>query len=101
MLHIVYMGEFMDFFTKRRKLVHNGGFLTSEVLYFSQNTMENLPRFKKTIVARYSLPNKKISGELKNCNSFWMYPPLWISFLLAMHDDIENTSVARKSVVKL
>ena len=43
---------------------------------------------------RYSLPNHKISDELKSCGSFWMYPPLWTSLLVAMHDEIENTSIS-------
>ena len=41
----------------------------------------------------YSLPNHQISGELKSSISFWMYPSLWTSLLVAMHDDIENTSI--------
>ena len=45
------------------------------------------------MVTRYSLPNHEISSELQICNSFWIYPPLWTSLLVSMHDDIENTSV--------
>ena len=32
----------VDPFTKHCKLVHNGGFLKSEVLYFSQNTIKSI-----------------------------------------------------------
>ena len=35
-----------------------------------------------------------ISGELESCNSFWMYPPLWTSLLVAMNDKIEKTSIS-------
>ena len=45
------------------------------------------------LATRYSLLNHKISGELKSCDSFWMYPPLWTSLLAAMQDDIENESI--------
>ena len=51
-----------------------------------------LIQIQKTLVIRYNLPNHKISGELKCCNSFWMYLPVGTSLLVAMHDDIENTS---------
>ena len=79
-------------FTKRHKLVHNGGFLKSEVLYCSQNIVKSV-KLRKTLVTRYSLPIHKISGELKTCDNSWMYLPLWTSLLVAMHDDIENTSI--------
>ena len=49
--------------------------------------------FRKTLVTKCSSPDHKISGELKSCNSFWMYPPIWTSLLAAMDDDIENTSM--------
>ena len=49
----------------------------------------------------YSLPKHKISGELKSCNSFWMYPPLWTSLLVARHDEIENTSIGLCRLVEL
>ena len=42
----------------------------------------------------YSLTNHKISGELESCSNFWMYPPLRTSLLVAIHDDIKNTSIA-------
>ena len=41
----------------------------------------------------YSLPNYKVLGELKSYQSFQMYPPLWTSMLVAMHDEIENASI--------
>ena len=28
-------------------------------------------------------------------DSFWMYPSLWTSLLVAMHDDIKNTSIPK------
>ena len=60
--------------------------------------LEDRSKFSKTLVTRYSLPNyKKISGELESCDRFWRYPPLWTSLLVAMHDDIENTSVGEPS----
>ena len=58
----------IDPFTKRHKLVHNGGFPKSEELYCSQNTVKS-NKIHKTLVTRYNLPNHKISGELKSCNS--------------------------------
>ena len=65
----------------------------------------NQSRFSKTKVTMYSFSNDKISGELIRCNSFWMYPPLWSSPLVAMHNDIENTSVANvhgtKKIVRI
>ena len=57
----------------------------------------NRSRFSKTLITLYTLPNHKISDELKSWNSFWMYPPLWTSLLVVMHDDIENTSIAHKN----
>ena len=42
---------------------------------------------------RYGLPNHKISDELKRCCSFWLYPPLWTSLLVATLNDIENRSI--------
>ena len=35
-------GRNIDPFTKRHKLVHNGGFAKAEVLYFSQNTLKSI-----------------------------------------------------------
>ena len=55
--------------------------------------MEKLHELGAPIDTRYSLPNHKISDELKCCCSFWMYPPLWASLLVTMHDDIENRSI--------
>ena len=55
-------------------------------------------RFSKTLVTIYSLPNHKISGELKSCDKFWMYWPISTSLVVAMHDDIENTSVGTDHV---
>ena len=54
----------------------------------------NWSRFSETLVTSYSPPNLKNVGELKSCkyNSFWMYPQLLTSLLVAMHDRIENTS---------
>ena len=49
-------------------------------------------------LTRYSRPDHKISGELKSCNSVWMYPPLWTCLLVAMHDDIENRSITQPSI---
>ena len=49
----------------------------------------NLASFLGT---RYS-PNHKISGELKSCNSFWIYLPLWTTLFVAMYHSTENTSV--------
>ena len=45
----------------------------------------------------------QILCELKSCNSFWKYPPLWISVFVAMHDDTENTSILgnRLSVITI
>ena len=40
------------------------------------------------------------SAESKTCNSFWLYPPLWTSLPIAMHDDIENTSLDNVHHVK-
>ena len=79
----------MEPFTKRPKLVHNCGFPKFEVLYCTVKSI----RFSKTLVTRYCLPNYKSLGELKSCDIFWMYPPLWTRLLVAMHDDIENTSI--------
>ena len=45
--------------------------------------LQNLSRFSKTLVTRYRLPDKNISGELKSCNSFRMHPPLRTSLLVA------------------
>ena len=56
-------------------------------------------RFHKTLVTRYSLPNHKISGELKSWDKLWMYWLLWTSLVVAMHDDIENTSVGTDHVI--
>ena len=56
-------------------------------------TLQNGSRFCKTLVTRYNLPNYKVSGQLKRHNRFWIYPPLWTSQLLAMFNDIENTSI--------
>ena len=56
-------------------------------------TLQNGSRFCKTLVTRYNLPNYKVSGQLKNHYGFWIYPPLWTSQLVAMLDDIENTSI--------
>ena len=41
----------------------------------------------------YNLPNHKVSDQLKSYNSFWIYPPLWTSRLVAMHDDITNIPI--------
>ena len=53
----------------------------------------------ETLVTRYSLPNHKISDELKSWDKFRMYWPLWTSLVVAMHDDIENTSVGTDHVI--
>ena len=66
---------------KRQMLVHNGRFPKSGALYCSQNTVKFV-KIWQTLV------------ELKSYYSFWMYAPLWTSLLVAMHDDIENRSVA-------
>ena len=52
--------------------------------------LQNPSRFSKTLITRYSLPNHNVSGELERCNNVWMYPPLWTSLLVAMHNDIVN-----------
>ena len=56
-------------------------------------TLQNGSRFCKTLVTRYNLPNYKASDQLKNHYGFWIYPPLWTSQLVAMLDDIGNTSI--------
>ena len=78
-------------FTKRHKLVHNSGLPEFEVLYCNQNIVKP-SRFSENQVTRYS-PNHKISGELKSCNSFWIYLPLWTTLFVAMYHSTENTSV--------
>ena len=55
--------------------------------------LSNRSRLIETEVSRYSLPNHRVSGELKSFNKFWMYPPLWTNVLVATHGDIENTSI--------
>ena len=56
-------------------------------------TLQNGSRFCKTLVIKYNLSNYKVSGQLKNHYAFWIDPPLWTSQLVAMLDDIENTSI--------
>ena len=53
-------------------------------------------KFCKTLVTRYSFPNHKVSNQFKSYNGFWLYPPLWTSHLVAMHDDIGNRSIGFK-----
>ena len=90
--YCTFCGPTIDPFTKRHKLVHDGGFpkfadyIVAKILY-------NRSRFSDTLVTRYSLPNHKISGEQESWNNFWKYPPLCTSLLVAMHDNIENTSI--------
>ena len=67
--------------------------------YIIFNILRNRSRFSKTLVTRYSLPNHKISGELKSWDKFWMYWPSPTSLDVAMHDDIENTSVGTDHVI--
>ena len=55
-------------------------------------------RFSKTLVTKSSLPNYKISGELNSWDKCRMYWPLWTCLVVAMHDDIENTSVGTDPV---
>ena len=62
-------------------------------------TLQNQSRLSKNLVASCSLPNHKISGELKSCDSTWIYPPLWTSLAVAMHYDIETRSIAQSFTV--
>ena len=53
--------------------------------------LQNRSRLSETLVTRYDLPDHKISDELKSRDSFWIYPPLWTSLLVAMRDDIDKS----------
>ena len=44
----------------------------------------------------YNLPNHKVSNQFKSYNGFLIYPPLWTSYIAAVHDDIENRSIEIK-----
>ena len=48
----------------------------------------------KTLVTRYILPDRNISSQL---SGFSIYPPLWTSQLVAMYDEIKNTSISSPS----
>ena len=51
-------------------------------------------KFRKAFVTRYNLPNDKISNQFQKQNDFLIYPPLWTSHLVAMHDDTGNRSIS-------
>ena len=67
----------IDLFGKRHKLVHNGRF--------------------PTFVTGYNLLDHKASSQLKSYEGFPLYPPLWTSQLVAMYDEIKNTSISDES----
>ena len=79
----------IDPFTKRHRLVHNGRFPKFEALYWSLSMISSIESLRNLSY----LPNYKVSNQFKSCNGFWIYPPLWTSYLVAMHDDIENRSI--------
>ena len=83
----------MDPFTKRHKLVHNVRFSKFKVLYNVSKILQNRSRFSKTSVTRYSLPDHKISGELKSCNVLDVSAIMGQSACCYADDDIENTSI--------
>ena len=82
LLYLLFIDS-IEPFKKRHKLIHNGRFPKFKVLHCSK-ILYNRSRFTKTLVTMYNLTNHKISGELKSCNSFWMYPPLWTRSLVAI-----------------
>ena len=97
---------------KRHKLVHNGGFSKFEVLYRSQNAVKSIKiqYLQHTIfqITKFQVNWKAIIilfiiiiyyivylYYLLLYYCFWMYPPLWTSLLVSMHDDIKNTSITK------
>ena len=54
---------------------------------------QNQPEFCKTLYIRYNLQDHKVSRQLKSHSGFSTYPPLWTSQLVAIYDEIKNTSV--------
>ena len=70
------------------------------VTVIPQNTMgihgtdpfpKRLPKFEALYCSVN--PNHKVSNQFKRYDGFLIYPPLWTSYLVAMHDDIENRSI--------
>ena len=95
---LIFGGAHIDSFTKR----HNWSITVDlHVLKYCivAKFLKNQSRFSETLVARHSLPHHKISGELKICNSFWIYPPSWTRLLVAMYDDIEKTSILHGELI--
>ena len=86
------MSSLIDLSSKRDRLVHDGGFLKFEVKVWLVQ-----PKFHKTLVTRYSLPHHKVSNQFKSYNGVLMYPPLWTSRLVALHDDIVNKSITAEN----
>ena len=87
---------YIDPFTKSRKLVHNGRFPKFEVMYCSQNTVK-LIKIQYNLSYKVQCSKSQNSDELKSCKSFWTYPPLWTSLLVAVYDGIENPSIVSKN----
>ena len=53
----------------------------------------NQSKFCSTLVTRYTLPDHKVSNQLKSHSGLPIYPPLLAGKLVAMYDEIRNRSI--------
>ena len=96
-LNLTCVPDPIDLFWKRHRLVHNGRLPKFEALYGSLNMVNSAERYKVQSFKSQS----KVLNQFKSYNSFWMYPPLWPSYLVAMHDQIENRSILKANIYNL
>ena len=82
----------IDQFPKRHRLVQDGRDPKFQALYWSLN-MASSTEISRNLSYKVQSPNNKVSNKFKSYDNFWLYPPLWTSHLVTMHDNIGNRSV--------